>query len=307
MRPLVQRLGYMAVAAADPTRLAEDTANNVGSRIVGYEDDTILMSSNSRHAEYIIHKGNDNSHSVTGLEAVDASAIDEVERRAKHAGLEIVSRIPSRSVIEKSVTFMTTEGHIFEVHTPMPFDRDTRYLGPGLRPKFIDHVNYTAADPVRWSEEIHQATGMLLTERTTGSEISWMRAADGRHHTVAVVKSDTPGLHHTSWEYNSFDDFKGLADALLPEGRQLVWGPGRHGAGDNLFLYFTNSANFLVECTAEMELIHDYYMEPRVVDAGENLSNATVVNQWGQLPPIEWVQHHTQLSAEADYELTSAK
>ena len=125
------------------------------------------------------------------------------------------------------------------------------------------------------------------------------RRGHGRHHTVAVVKSDDPGLHHTSWEFSSFQDFKGLADALLPEDRKLIWGPGRHGAGDNLFLYFKNSADFLIECTAEMELIHDDYAAPRIVEPGENLSNYKVVNQWGALPPIEWIDHHTGLAPES--------
>lgn len=301
MKPLVQRLGYMSIYATDPERVAEDTANNIGARVVGREGDSILMSSNQRHAEYIIHKGDSNVHSVCGLEAVSPDAIDEIKRRAQAAGLEIVSDTPSRAAIEKSVTFVTSEGHVFEVHTPMPNDRPARYAGPGLRPRAVDHVNFTASDPEKWAQEMNLACGLLLSERTSGHEISWMRAADGRHHTVAVVKSDDPGLHHTSWEFHSFQDFKGLADSLIPEDRRLVWGPGRHGAGDNLFLYFLNSADFLLECTAEMELIHDDYMEPRVVDPGENLSNYKVVNQWGALPPIEWVAHHTGLAPESSH------
>lgn len=305
MRPLVQRLGYMTVHAVDPERVAEDTANNVGARIVGRDEDgSILMSANKRHAEYIIRPAESNTHAVCGLEAVTPGAVDEVRTRVEQAGLEVLSTTPSRAVIEKSVTFRTSEGHVFEVHTPMPLDRTLFYPGPGLRPKGVDHVNFTAADPERWAHEMNATCGFLLSERTTGHEISWMRAADGRHHTVAVVKSETSGLHHTSWEYNSFQDFKGLADALIPEGRTLVWGPGRHGAGDNLFLYFKNSADFLIECIAEMEVIHDDYMEPRVVDPGENLSNVRVVNQWGALPPIEWVQHHTGLAPESAHQLT---
>lgn len=300
MRPLVQRLGYMSVLTTDPERVAEDTANNVGARVVDrLEDGTILMSSNKRHAEYVIKKADVDRHAVAGLEAVDENAIDEIKNRVEKAGLEVISTTPSLSVIDKSVTFATSEGHVFEVHTPMPMDRPLFYSGPGLRPKCIDHVNFTAADPEKWAQEMNATCGFLLSERTTGYEISWMRAADGRHHTIAAVLADKGGLHHTSWEYNSFQDFKGLADALIPEGRRLVWGPGRHGAGDNLFLYFQNSAGFLVECIAEMEVIHDDYFEPRVSEPGENLSNWKVVNQWGALPPIEWVEHFNDLAPES--------
>lgn len=98
-------------------------------------------------------------HAVCGLEAVSPDAIDEVRRRVEAAGLQVISTTPSREVIEKSVTFVTSEGHIFEVHTPMPNDRTVRYAGPGMRPRAMDHINFTAADPEKWAHEMNQSCG----------------------------------------------------------------------------------------------------------------------------------------------------
>ncbi|MBN8629871.1 MAG: VOC family protein [Rhodobacterales bacterium] len=296
MRPLVQRLGHVAVDSTDPERLAADMTNILGTRIVGRQDGRILVSSNARHAEFVIHKADRDGLRQTGLEAVSPEAVDQVTARAGQAGLKILSTTPSLPAIAKSVTFATSEGHVYEVHSPMPHDRALRYLGPGAHPKCADHVNFTAVDPKTWAEEMAAACGFILSQRTTGYEISWMRAADGRHHTVAAVKSHAPGVHHISWEFNAFEDFKRLGDALTCEDRRLVWGPGRHGAGDNLFLYFKAPGGFLFECIAEMEMIHDDLLPTRIADPGENLSNWKVVNQWGALPPREWVEHHTPLA-----------
>ena len=211
---------------------------------------------------------------------------------ARKAGLKILTDRPSLDCISKGVTFLTSEGHAIEVHTPMPLDQPLRYHGPGVHPRFLDHVNFAARDPVTFSQELHAATGMLLTERTSGYEIMWMRAADGRHHTLAAVKGNT-GVHHISWEFKNFDGLKGIADELGVENRRLLWGPGRHGAGDNLFLYYVDRSGFLIECIAEMEVIQDLDLPTRVADPGENLSNWRVVNQWGALPSLEWIQHFT--------------
>lgn len=297
MRPLVHRLSYVSLNVTDPTRVAQDTANIVGARIVEESADTILLSSNARHAEFILHRSDENTMRACGLEAISPEAIDEVKARCEAAGLSVISTTPSLSCIEKSVTFATSENHVFEVHTPMPEDRPIRFHGSGAHPKCLDHVNFTAADPAKWAEEMNASCGFLLSQRTSGHEISWMRAADGRHHTVAAVKSHSGGVHHISWEFNAFEDFKRLADALTVEDRRLVWGPGRHGAGDNLFLYYKDSAGFLIECIAEMEVILEEDAPVRVVDPGENLSNWKVVNQWGALPPVEWIEHHTDLAA----------
>ena len=295
MEPLVNCLSYVALDVKDPARVARDAVEVLGTRVVSEGDGTVLVSSNARHAELVLRPAGDDRMRACGLEAAGASAVDAVQQRCNAAGLIVLTTVPSLPCIERSVTFVTSEGHVFEVHTPMPKDRASRYLGPGVHPKCIDHVNFIAADTARWSEEMSASCGFLLSERTAGHEISWLRAADGRHHTVAAVKGEGGGLHHISWEFNSFDDFKKLGDALAVHSRPLVWGPGRHGAGDNLFLYYIDPAGFMIECIAEMEVIRDMAAPPRVVDPGENLSNWKVVNQWGALPPMQWIRHSSPL------------
>ncbi len=299
--PLVFRLGYVALNVTDPERAAEDTANIVGARVSVRESDVIMLTSNQRHAEMILYRAGENSLRRVGLEAVDADAVDKVRERAEAAGLRIISTTPSFPFIRKAVTFLTSEGHAIEVHTPMPLDQPLRYHGPGAHPRFLDHINFAAVNPRQFAEEMHAATGLLLTERTTGYEIMWMRAADGRHHAVAAVKGNT-GVHHISWEFESIRGLQTIADGLTVEERGLVWGPGRHGAGDNLFQYYVDSAGFLIECIAEMEIIQDLDMPPRVSDPGENLSNWRVVNKWGALPPIEWIEHFNECCPQSYHE-----
>lgn len=295
MSALVNRLSYAAVETPDPQGLARDTANIVGARVVGEEDGAILMSSNRRHAEFLIRQGAESRLLACGLEATSADAVDEVEARARAAGLRILGNRPSLACIDRAVRFASSEGHVFEVHTPMPEDRSPRFHGPGVHPRCLDHINFTAHDPETWAREMAASCGFLLSERTSGHEISWMRAADGRHHTIAAVKG-AAGLHHISWEFSAFQDLKGLGDNLAVENRQIIWGPGRHGAGDNLFLYYRDQAGFLIECIAEMEVIHDATAPVRINDPGENLSNWRVVNQWGCLPPREWIDHVTPIA-----------
>ena len=67
---------------------------------------------------------------------------------------------------------------------------------------------------------------------------------------------------------------------------------GRKGAPDTF-----DAAGFLVENTAEMEIIADPHFQPRIVDPGENLSNYRVVNRWGQLPSEAWLAHYNPCAA----------
>ena len=299
MEPLVHRLGYLALNVTDLDAAVTDAQAVMGLSLVSKEGSRALLTANARHAELVLHRAETSALRCIGFEALDASRVEEAGRRAQAAGLEIVSATPSIPAIAHAVTIRFSEGHLVEVHTPMPRDQPLRYPGPGIHPRYIDHVNLTARDPASASEEMMRVLGVKLSERTSGWELAWMRAGDGRHHTVAFVKAAGAGLHHYSWEFADFSDFKRLGDVLDATDRTLVWGPGRHGAGDNLFTYYVDAAGFLVECTAEMELIADPAFEARIVDPGENLSNYKVVNRWGQLPSRAWIEHFNPIAEPA--------
>ena len=292
MRPLVQRIGHVTLGVPDPAAAAEDAVAMLGLRIVEAGDGRMVLSSNDRSAELVFNHAERSEIQICGLEAVSAAAVDAVRARCENAKLEILSDLPSLSGVERAVTFATSEGHVFEVHTPLPSSASERLAAPGLRARSLDHINVTAEDPERFTREMNTGCGLLLSQRSSGYEISWMRAGNYRHHTVAVVKSRT-GVHHISWEFASFQDFRTVADGLASRDRRIVWGPGRHGPGDNLFIYYRDVSGFMTECIAEMEVILDDDQPAIVVDPGENLSNYKVVNQWGALPPQDWIDHHT--------------
>ncbi|MDH7798312.1 MULTISPECIES: VOC family protein [unclassified Beijerinckia] len=295
MQPLVHRLGHIALNVRDLDVAIRDAIDVIGLALVERTATAALLTSNTRHAELVLHQAGANEVHRIGLEARSAEAVEEVEKRVKAEKLRILSDKPSLPAIERAVTFSSSEGHIIEVHTPMATDRPQRYVGAGIHPRYLDHVNLAAQDPERIVGELNRTLGLLLSERTRGYELAWMRAGDGRHHTVGVLKGRS-GIHHYSWEFADFADFKRLGDVLDSLDRVLAWGPGRHGAGDNIFSYYVDASGFMVECTAEMEVIADPNFQPRIVDPGENLSNYKVVNRWGILPSQAWMSHHSDFA-----------
>ena len=296
MRPLVHRLGYIALDVADLGEAVDDALDVAGLSVVERTESDALLTSNTRHAELALHQADASAVRRIGLEALSVQDVEAAEAGIKGAGLRILGDVPSLPTIERSVTFATSEGHVFEVHSPMAKDRPIRYPGAGVHPRCLDHVNLSAEDPVNVARELIGALGLAMTERTTGHELVWLRAGDGRHHTVGIVKGRT-GLHHYSWELADFADFKRLGDVLEALDRVIVWGPGRHGCGDNVFAYYVDAGGFMVECCSEMEVITDPHFHTRVVEPGENLSNYKAVNRWGALPSQRWISHHTDFTS----------
>jgi hypothetical protein len=126
--------------------------------------------------------------------------------------------------------------------------------------------------------------GLKLSDRTAGDEFNWFRAHDGYHHTVAAFRGE-PGLHHYAFDFHALEDLAGIADGLVIKNRSLLWGPGRHGAGGNVFQYYIDPNNCVVEMSVGMGRINsDALYEARTWEFTASMADRWI-NLWGSPPP----------------------
>jgi catechol-2,3-dioxygenase len=104
---------------------------------------------------------------------------------------------------------------------------------------------------------------------------------DADHH-AAGVGHGTDGLFHVAFEVDSMAELARLADALGREGRCLAWGPGRHGAGDNVATYHTDPSGVPIEVFWDMHRIEDEAWQPRKW----SFEDYHFINQWGPMGDV---------------------
>jgi catechol 2,3-dioxygenase len=125
---------------------------------------------------------------------------------------------------------------------------------------------------------------MLLCDRTSGDEFNWFRCNDGYHHTLALFRGD-PSVHHYAFDFNALEDLAGIADGLVLKKRKLLWGPGRQGAGGNVFQYYVEPNDCIVEMSVGMERIDsDELYQPRTWEITPGFADRWI-NLWGSSPP----------------------
>lgn len=280
MSYLIRQMGHIALATPDPEGSAQDLAEISGPRIIDRAGHMVTLSCNSRRHEVGYFKSSRKAVLAVGLEAVNKDAVDEVRRRASAQGCEILSDRSYFPNIESVVRFRTPHGLIFEVHTPVPRDQSARYSGHCAHPVRLEHVNVRVEDTKSFGAFCESVLGMKLSDRTTNDELLWYRAADGFHHTLAIGTGEAK-LHHYGFDANCFEDIASIADMLVLKNRKMLWGPGRHGAGDNIFSYYSDPNGCVVENSIEMERIDcDTLYVPRTWSLGPE---SKVRNLWGPL------------------------
>ncbi|MFG1377451.1 VOC family protein [Xanthobacter autotrophicus] len=283
MTYLIRQMGHVVVSTPDPLAAAQDLAEVVGLRITEQAGDAVYLSSNERHHEVTYVRGAPSIVAI-GLEAESPEAVDEVHRRALSDGLTVLSDRPIGPHYDKAVRIVAPGKAIFEIHTPIARNQRRHYnYGGGPRPRRIEHINAFAPDTLAFGEFCEKTLGLKLSDKTADEGLRWYRAADGYHHTIAMGPGES-GLHHYAFDLHAMEDLMGIADNLARKDRALVWGPGRHGAGGNIFTYYADPNGCLVENSIELDRIdNDATYEPRAWDITEGLAGRWL-NLWGTPP-----------------------
>ena len=77
--------------------------------------------------------------------------------------------------------------------------------------------------------------------------------SDPEHHTFAVFAATEKAFDHMAFETPSWNHIRDWADHLASLHIPIWWGPGRHGAGNNLFFMILDPDGNKVEFSAELE------------------------------------------------------
>jgi catechol-2,3-dioxygenase len=90
-----------------------------------------------------------------------------------------------------------------------------------------------------------------------GQTMTCFLRSNHEHHSLACFFQDRVGIDHHSYEAGEWGVIKDWCDHLATKNIQLMWGPGRHGPGNNLFIFIVDPDGNWIEISAELEVIHD--------------------------------------------------
>ena len=141
-----------------------------------------------------------------------------------------------------------------ELRSPFP-NRPQRYAPRGIAPRQIDHVTVMTPDPFAAAEWYRDVLGFTFTEWTVLDHdedvtVFAMVTSNEKSHDYGLLleQGGTPGrLHHLAWWVDSTDQLLRAAEILLNADVPIEFGPGRHGMGEQDYLYFREPSGNRIE------------------------------------------------------------
>ena len=86
------------------------------------------------------------------------------------------------------------------------------------------------------------------------------------HHTVNFVRGKRTQMHHIAFELKDWAHIQAACDFLGSRNIPIIWGPGRHGPGHNVYTYHRNPDDQIIEMFTELDKMLDEslgYFDPR--------------------------------------------
>lgn len=229
---------------------------------------------------------------TTAEPRVDLLAFGAPTRREIDAVAERVARHPEGALLGPpgirqdlgggyGVRFLDCDGRTVEVSAEV-HAREFNPVGPAeSRPVAISHIVLNTPDIDR-SRRFYEAILGFKVSDWVEDFFCFLRAGPA-HHVIAFTSSPHASLNHVAFEVRGIDEFMRATGAMMRRGHPLVWGPGRHGVGDNTFSYFQDpSSGFVLEYTTALQTVDNETWAPRVHAATDQGTD-----QWGTSNPLD--------------------
>jgi catechol 2,3-dioxygenase-like lactoylglutathione lyase family enzyme len=139
-------------------------------------------------------------------------------------------------------------------------------------PVKISHIVLHSPQHKEMTQWFVDVLGFKLSD-WLGDFMSFLRC-NSAHHRIAFLPGP-PCLNHVAYDMEGVDGMMRGIYRLKKQDMDVVWGPGRHTAGNNTFSYFVSPAGFAVEYTAELEEVDFENWVDKVHTPGQ-----LVMDQW---------------------------
>jgi len=287
---LITHLRHVDLAVPDFDKQREFYTTLWGLTPVAEDDGIVFLAAEGSPEQYIVRlrKDTDKRLDLISYGAGSSADVDALAQRLGTAGVQLVSEPDALQTAGGGYgfRFFDVDGRTIEVSADVATRQHRKIEEREAIPVRLSHVVINSPDPTRTQAFYEQHLDFALTDSLVhpyaGELMKFMRC-NPQHHSLAIAKGPHVSLHHVSFEMRGLDEYMRGTGRLLRAGTRMVWGPGRHMAGDNTFSYFLDPHGNTIEYTTELELLDEDSWHPSVYD----VSLPENQDQWGTANPFE--------------------
>lgn len=291
----VRRIAHADFETPDVDRQVDYYTEILGLTLVEKTKDAAYLASTNDHHAVVLRKGSEARCTRLAFQTAPDADLAAFRKQVEGHGIKVDSKSDSEPTIPEMLTFEDTKGTVMEVFREREV-APQRFGEKGIVPLKLGHVAFNVVDVKKASAFYCDVLGFRVSDWMADFFVFLRCSPD--HHTINLVDSQKSKLHHIAFELRNWGHLQTACDFLATKGYPLIWGPGRHGIGHNLFAYHRNPDGQIVELFAELDRINDEdlgYFEPRPWHKDRPQKpkvwskDPSASNIWGIMPPHDFL------------------
>ena len=280
----VSHLRYLALAMPNLEEEVTFLTKYWGLTEVHREGETVWLGTEGSPEPYQIRLRQDDKRiDLIGFGAQSREDVDALYSDLEKRGVKLIHEPKELQQFEGGYgfRFFDIDGRTLEVSTDFQLKQSRKILEREPIPVKLSHVvvntSNLAATTQWYIDNLDFSISDTLVHPARGDMMNFMRC-NPAHHSIAIVQGPHHSLHHMSFEMRGIEEWMRGTGKILRTGTRMVWGPGRHNAGDNTFAYFIDPAGNTIEYTTELHNIED---EDSWHPSKFDITHVSTQDQWG--------------------------
>jgi catechol 2,3-dioxygenase-like lactoylglutathione lyase family enzyme len=282
-RRLITHLRHVDIAVPDFARQLEFYTRVWGLTQVGGDTGVAFLAAEGSPEQYVLRlRQGEKRLDLIAFGAEDPGHVDSLAARLVSSGVQLASEPGPVDTLGGGYgfRFFDVDGRTVEVSSDVAVIKHRVIEEKESIPVRLSHVVLNSTDINRTRDWYAEHLDFRLSD-TLGDVMHFMRC-NPRHHSFAIARGPHVSVHHISFELRGLDEYMRGSGRVLRSGTRMVWGPGRHLAGDNTFSYFLDPHGNTIEYTTELQELDEDTWHPHIYDMHDEM----VQDQWGTANPM---------------------
>jgi catechol-2,3-dioxygenase len=288
----IKKIAYATYEIPDVEQQTDYYTDIVGLTVTGKDRDGVYLASTIDHHSIVLRRGAQAQCVCIGFQIGPDDDLDAFERQVQRHGVKTRRKTDAGPTISDMLAFEDPKGTVMEVFKREEFSGQ-RFPTKGIVPHKLGHVAFHVTDVKHVTKFYCDVLGFRESD-WMADFFSFLRCGPD-HHTINLMETGSNRHFHTAFELRDWAHLQTACDYLSLNGYKLLWGPGRHGIGHNLFAYHRSPAGLITETFAELDRMNEElgYFEPRPWHRDHPqrpkvwAKDPSAANLWGVMPPDE--------------------
>lgn len=287
----VSRIGHASFVTPDIGRQSAYYTEILGLTLVEKTPSAAYFASTLDHHSVVVRQGDTPLCTHLAFQIPPQSDLGDFERQVRSHGIATERLRDAEPGIADMIVFENPAGTKMQVYAERS-GSGQKFQEKGVVPTKLGHVAFNVIDVQKVVKFYVDVLGFRVSD-WMADFFAFLRCGPD-HHTINLVDSKRIRLNHIAFELRDWAHIQSSCDFLARNGYPLVWGPGRHGIGHNIFAYHRDPDGQVVELFCELDHMHDEnlgWFEPRPWHKDRPQvpkvwpKDPTAANLWGIGPP----------------------